>query len=275
MDERGVQPQRLSLVDAYAYQGYQLARLGCRSAQALSKRTVCSYVVAANTFAAWLYDTGRALDNPFAVMRRCRPERRLLLQVPKEAELDTLLADLATWPAKGNLKRRVRHYLTHVIAEVQYASGLRIAELANLRPQDIDFDRAILTVRDGKKGSNRLAFLNDYARDVLELYCTDLRPLLCNGQHQANADRLFLSGFDRLGHVQNDALAAAVGRVGGQRLTTHGFRHALGYHLLRAGCNLRHIQAILGHASIKDTELYTKVDVETVRATLDTCHPRA
>jgi site-specific recombinase XerD len=110
---------------------------------------------------------------------------------------------------------------------------------------------------------------------VLELYCTDLRPLLCNGQHQANADRLFLSGFDRLGHVQNDALAAAVGRVGGQRLTTHGFRHALGYHLLRAGCNLRHIQAILGHASIKDTELYTKVDVETVRATLDTCHPRA
>jgi len=57
-------------------------------------------------------------------------------------------------------------------------------------------------------------------------------------------------------------------------LTSHLFRHALGFHLLRAGCNIRHIQQILGHKSIKNTEIYTKVEKEDLREVIDKCHPR-
>ena len=58
------------------------------------------------------------------------------------------------------------------------------------------------------------------------------------------------------------------------KITSHTFRHALGYHLLRAGCPLRQIQEMLGHEQIKDTEIYTKVDEREVQEVLDEYHPR-
>ena len=122
-----------------------------------------------------------------------------------------------------------RRYLVHVIAELQYASGLRIAEVAALEASDLDLDRAIVQVRDGKKGSQRFGFLNDYAAEVLELYVSVARPL-CATEYQRSADseRLFFLDFDRLGHVVNGELKTACARAGVPRITSHGFRHALG-----------------------------------------------
>jgi integrase/recombinase XerC len=57
-------------------------------------------------------------------------------------------------------------------------------------------------------------------------------------------------------------------------MRSHGFRHALGYHLLRAGCNIRHIQSILGHRQLRNTEIYTKVENEDLKHVVDACHPR-
>lgn len=268
----------LSLSDAYAYQGYQAARGNARSdehGQRLSRRTVLSYVVAAHAFCAYLVRTGAALDNPFTHIRRVRPERRLPKDVLKETEVGQLLSALESWNSSVNLKAASRRYLVHVVAELAYATGLRVAELAQLTVEDIDFERAYVYVRDGKKGSKRIAFMNDYARDVLEWYTLRLRPLLANGQRGANAHRLFLSSHDRLGHVLNEELALVAATQSLPATTMHGFRHAVGYHLLRAGCGIRHIQAILGHKAIKDTEIYTKVDVEGVCSTLERFHPRA
>jgi site-specific recombinase XerD len=56
--------------------------------------------------------------------------------------------------------------------------------------------------------------------------------------------------------------------------TSHGFRHCVGYHLLRAGCQVRYIQEILGHEHIQSTEVYTKIDKENLKAVLDQYHPR-
>ncbi|MBN2900148.1 MAG: tyrosine-type recombinase/integrase, partial [Clostridia bacterium] len=56
--------------------------------------------------------------------------------------------------------------------------------------------------------------------------------------------------------------------------TSHGFRHAVGYHFLRAGCDIRFIQEILGHEHITSTEIYTKVDKKDLKKVLDKYHPR-
>jgi len=57
-------------------------------------------------------------------------------------------------------------------------------------------------------------------------------------------------------------------------ITSHGFRHSLGTHLLRSGCDMRHIQVILGHEALSTTQIYTKVDKEDLKKSLDAFHPR-
>jgi site-specific recombinase XerD len=56
--------------------------------------------------------------------------------------------------------------------------------------------------------------------------------------------------------------------------TTHFFRHSVGYHLLKAGCDIRYIQEILGHERLRSTEVYTKVDKEDLLGVIDKYHPR-
>jgi site-specific recombinase XerD len=269
--EREIAVSSLSLETAYEYQGYHLSRRNDNGTR-IAKRTVASYLVAASAFMAWACRVHCALDNPFTRIRRVRAERMLPHDVRKEHEIAGIL-DTARDFVLDDPASALARYRAHVIGELQYASGLRISEVASLAEQDIDFDRAIIHVRDGKHGSNRVAFLNDYARDVLEAYCQTIRPILVAASSN-DSDRLFLLSRDRLGHNQNEALARLCRASGCPATRSHGFRHALGYHLLRAGCGIRHIQAILGHKRIKDTEIYTKVDVEDVQRTLERCHPR-
>jgi len=161
-----------------------------------------------------------------------------------------------------------------VVAELQYASGLRIAEAAALRPEDVDVERALVYVRSGKQGSNRIGFLTDYAACVLESFMRDVRPLLGRKYHRHGRACLFMTTFDPLRNLVNEELELACGRIKVPVITSHGFRRALGYHLLRSGCALRYIQAILGHKHIRHTEVYTKVDAEDVKRVFDECHPR-
>jgi site-specific recombinase XerD len=273
MEEREKLATEATVADAYAYQG-ELAQRMTRRGTVFSPRSVQSYVEAARVFCDWLCRSGSALDNPFASIRRVRSPETVPALVLTEREMARLLDELGRWDAYTNLRDQRRRYLVHVIAELQYASGLRIAEVAALEEHDLDLDRQLVQVRDGKKGSRRVGFLNDYAAEVLERYVTRARELCATDYAEGTNVRLFFLDFDRLGHVVNDELKTACARAGVPRITSHGFRHALGYHLLRSGTNLRHIQAILGHKMLKDTETYTKIDAQDVKEVFDACHPR-
>ena len=63
-------------------------------------------------------------------------------------------------------------------------------------------------------------------------------------------------------------------RLGFGHFSSHNFRHAVGYHLLRAGCDIRYIQSILGHKKLSSTQIYTRVDKEDLRRIIDKYHPR-
>lgn len=238
-----------------------------------SPRTVESYLCAAARLCRYLQYAGIVKSNPFSSLRPRRLPRQVLRGVLTEAEMSTLLSALGRWEEAGSDPRRQgRRYIAHLIAELQYATGLRIAEVAALTCADLDLERGIVHVREGKKGRSRSAYLTGYAASLLSVYLTRLRPLVLTAKQAHNQDLLFGAGFQALARFQNAQLAA-VGSPLGLSITSHGFRHALGYHLLRAGCQLRHIQEILGHRSIKDTEIYTKVDASAVMAVVDACHP--
>jgi site-specific recombinase XerD len=87
--------------------------------------------------------------------------------------------------------------------------------------------------------------------------------------------RLFGTGKAQLMSFVNRELKRVSAAAGLPLITSHTFRHAVGFHLLRAGCNIRHIQALLGHAKLKTTEVYTKIDKEDLRNVIDKYHPRS
>ena len=89
-----------------------------------------------------------------------------------------------------------------------------------------------------------------------------------------HGDTLFGADKARVAHVLNAELATICNGLGIPAITSHGFRHSLGTHLLRSGCDMRHIQMILGHEALQTTQIYTRVDKDDLKRSLDEHHPR-
>jgi integrase/recombinase XerD len=160
------------------------------------------------------------------------------------------------------------------ILEVLYATGLRVSELIGLKPADVDLEVGLLTAF-GKGRKERLVPLGSVARGWVVSYLADVRPALTRGRQPA---ALFLSqrggALSRMGLwgiVRRHAVAAGVERV----LTPHVLRHSFATHLLERGADLRSLQAMLGHADISTTQIYTHISRERLRRVYDQYHPRA
>jgi integrase/recombinase XerD len=160
------------------------------------------------------------------------------------------------------------------ILEVMYATGLRASELTGLATEGLDLDLGVVRVL-GKGRKERLVPLGREARRWVRGYVAQVRGGLARGRE---SPYLFLSGRGgRLsptglwGVVRRHAVAAGVDKT----LTPHGLRHSFASHLLERGADLRALQAMLGHADISTTQIYTHVTRERLRALYDKYHPRA
>ncbi len=160
------------------------------------------------------------------------------------------------------------------ILEVLYATGLRASELIGLKPSDLDMNVGLLTCF-GKGRKERLVPLGRVARDWVRRYLRDARPGFAKGRDRTP---LFLSlrggKLTRMGLwglVRRHAVGAGVERI----LTPHVLRHSFATHLLEHGADLRALQAMLGHADIATTQIYTHVTRERLRKIYDQFHPRA
>jgi integrase/recombinase XerD len=274
LEEQDIEITCVRVKEAQGYQGF-LMGIGRKDGGKYAINTVRAYVKASVSFFEFLKRTGRVQSNPFKEMKRVREEKKLPRNLLKEKEMDGFLVELLKWNECKGLKNQKRMYVTHVVAELLYSTGIRISEAAGLMVEDIDFRRSILNVREGKGGISRVCFLNEYARDVLRLYVNEMRVILSSEWNERNSGLLFGVKWRSFGKIMNRKLKAVSLKLGLPRVTNHMFRHAVGYHLLRAGCPIRHIQEILGHKAIRNTEVYTKVDKEDLKVVLDTHHPRS
>lgn len=263
--QQGIRMEELKVSGAQAYQGW-LIEAG------YGKGTVENFIKGALAFYDYLKKKGKALVNPFKEIRRQRQDKRLPKCVLKEKEMNKLLNGLCEFDRDRNMKRRKTKYRLHVIAEVLYSTGLRINELANLNEDDIDFVRGVIEITDSKGGHRRLVFLNDFAGKVLYMYVKKQRRYVLSGNHDHK--KLFGARTTRLLTILNEELKRTARRLKLPMITSHGFRHAVGYHFLRAGCEIRFIQEILGHKDIGNTEIYTKVDKSLLSEILKENHPR-
>jgi integrase/recombinase XerC len=166
--------------------------------------------------------------------------------------------------------------------EVLYASGLRISEACHLDLGDVvaEGGGATITVREGKGRKDRIVPAGGKAWHALSQYLPLRAALVGQVQAQGNATHaraLFLSRRGlRMGDrearrkLDRRELENAVKRV-----SPHALRHSFATHLLGEGADLRSIQEMLGHASLRTTQRYAQVDIDHLMAVYDKAHPRA
>jgi len=263
----------LAITDAVRYQAW-LSEHETAPGATIATGTMHNYLKTARRFFDFLVATERRATNPFRALRFPRLGEHISRNVLSEAQMGCLLRELAAFDAPAIWYERERRYRVHVLAEFLYATGLRIAEACSLTPADLDLGHRLVRLREGKGGKPRAAFLTAYAASVMETYLARGRAAIMRGFVRLRGDTLFGADKARVAAVVNGELSRVCLALGLPVITSHGFRHSLGTHLLRAGCDMRHIQVILGHEALGTTQIYTHVDKDDLRRILDAYHPR-
>lgn len=233
--------------------------------RALAKSSVARKSAALRRFYAFLVDEGHRADDPGAALPRPGTARPLP-KVLSVGDVDALFAAIgdrlaSATPTRADLRLAA-------LIELLYGSGLRATELVSLPRNAIHPDRPFLILK-GKGGRERLVPISDRARAAVAAWRV----------HVA-ADRawLFPSGKGHLTRVRLYQLVKALAAQAGippDRVSPHVLRHAFATHLLAGGADLRALQAMLGHADIATTEIYTHVDASRLVALVNTRHPLA
>ena len=188
-----------------------------------------------------------------------RPEVAALVPYPKVPHtLPDILSPeevMALLDALGSVKYRA-------VVTTMYAAGLRITEACALKPADIDSARMMIHVRNGKRGRDRFVMLSEKLLELLRVYWKLERP----------PGIYLFGGLTKRGRVSPESVRRAVHeatrRIGlPKHVTPHVLRHSFATHLLERGADIRTIQVLMGHGSIRTTARYTQVSQRHIRAT--------
>jgi integrase/recombinase XerD len=229
----------------------------------LARATVARKSSALRRFFAFLAEEGHRADDPGAALPRPGAARRLP-KILSTGDVDAMFAAIAERQARvppDPLDLRLA-----ALIELLYGSGLRATELVSLPRNAIHPDRPFLILK-GKGGRERLVPISDRARAAVALW---------REQVPADSPFLFPSGKKHLTRVRLYQIVRALAAMAGippERASPHVLRHAFATHLLEGGADLRALQAMLGHADIATTEIYTHVDSRRLVELVNARHP--
>jgi len=236
-----------------------------RQSQAgLQARSLARLISALKSFYKFLLLDGLVPRDPTADLT----SPKTWLSLPKFLTVDEV-AHLVLQPDERDL-----HGLRdRAMLEVLYASGLRVSELIQLRPSDINLDDGYVICR-GKGGKERVVPLGKTAAALTRRYLEEGRPRL----QKKSAEAVFLTRlgdpFTRQGVWK---MLRGYARKAGleANISPHILRHSFATHLLERGADLRSVQLMLGHSQITTTQIYTHVSRERLRQVYEKFHPRA
>lgn len=263
-DERSLQqPQDITRPILQRYQSH-LYHYRKSNGQPLSFNTQATRLHPIVAFFKWLARDNHILHNPASDLVLPKPPRQLPKHLMSVAEIDSILnqADIAT---PSGIRNRA-------ILETLYSSGIRRAELIHLSLYDIDTERGTLMVRLGKGRKDRLIPIGARACAWVTRYVQEVRPQFAPAQEQQH---LFITDYgeafekNRLSDMVKLHMKYAGFASGG----CHAFRHAMATHMLENGADIRYIQAILGHAELSTTQIYTHVAIGKLKAVHALTHP--
>ena len=205
------------------------------------------------------------LYNPVTELQFPREPARLPRQVLNENEVQRIMIqpDLST--PEGVRDR--------TMLELFYSTGMRRMEVANLDLYDVDFDREIVMIKEGKGRKDRVIPVGAVALQWIRKYIDNEREMILVHRDET---ALFLSykgvriSMPYITQLSGNYVKQAdIGKQG----SCHIFRHTMATLMLENGADVRYIQQMLGHASLKTTEVYTKVSIKQLKAVHNLTHP--
>jgi integrase/recombinase XerD len=163
------------------------------------------------------------------------------------------------------------------ILEVFYSSGLRLQEMSRLSLDNLDLKNGFLRVNHGKGARDRVVPLGQGACQALAAYVEKTRQewVPVPGTQKA----LWLASSRPHGPLKSQAIEVMVRRYGrlaglSERLTPHVWRHTCATHLVAAGASIAYVQRLLGHVSLRTTQMYVRTTIPEIKAMHDQAHPR-
>lgn len=266
-EERGLlKPQEVTRPVLERYQRW-LFHYRKKNGQPLGVSTQYTTIVTVRRFFSWLAKQNLILFNPASDLTLPRLGQRLPQAVFTKAEIETILNEPDVHTALGLRDR--------ALMETFYSTGMRRRELVHLSIYDLDHMRGTVMIRQGKGLRDRVVPIGERALTWVDAYLQKARPHLV-----VEPDECWLFLTAKGEQLLPDSLTALVREIiceaGLKRKgSCHLFRHAMATQMLEGGADVRFIQAMLGHASLQSTEVYTRVSIQKLKEVHTATHPGA
>ena len=254
----------VAVMERYQRSLYHAKKENGRPLSARSQHTRLSTI---RRFFRWMAKMRHLEMSPCESLDLPRLEKRLPKAILSVAEVEAILSVPDVGTPMGVRDR--------AILETLYSTGVRRAEICALRLPDLDAERGTIIVRQGKGKKDRMIPIGSRAVQWIEKYVDEVRPHLVR---EPDDGTLFLtrllapfSGQQMADIVRDTIRASGIEKEG----SCHLFRHTMATLMLEGGADIRFIQAMLGHASILSTEIYTQVAIRKLKEVHELTHPGA
>lgn len=229
-----------------------------------SKSTISRHISALRSFYKYLAFNKIIKTNPFSLATLPKKDK-LLPKFLYYNELEEMFdaIDMETSIGKRN----------RCILEILYATGLRVSELVNIKLSDINYDDMSIKVL-GKGNKERIVYFGSYAKEYLDTYIKNGRYEFLKGK---TSDYLFINnkGTNLSTRSVEMIIKDIIKKTSiKSNITPHTIRHTFATHLLNEGCDILSVQELLGHESLKATQVYTHITNDELKNIYLNCHPR-
>jgi len=232
----------------------------------VSPRTQARTISGIKSFYKYLLMEGKVSNDPTTLLESPKIGRKLPDVLTIE-EIDQMIDAIDLTKAEGQRNK--------AMLETLYSCGLRVSELVNLKISNLAFDQGFIKV-EGKSNKERLVPVSEKAVEEINKYLDVYRKTLKVSKDSENI--LFLNRRGKkLSRVMIFTIIKNLAVKAGfeKKISPHTFRHSFATHLINGGADLRAVQEMLGHESILTTEIYTHLDRDYLKTTLNQFHPRS
>ncbi len=232
----------------------------------VSPRTQARTISGIKSFYKYLLIEDKITSDPTALLESPKIGRKLPDILSME-EVDDLINGIDVEKPEGQRNK--------AMLETLYSCGLRVSELVGLKITNLFFEQGFIKV-EGKAGKERLVPVSGRAVNEINIYLNGYRKTLNVKKESENI--LFLNRRgNKLSRVMIFTIIKNLAEKIdlGKKISPHTFRHSFATHLINGGADLRAVQEMLGHESILTTEIYTHLDRDYLRSTINQFHPRS
>ena len=232
-----------------------------------TKTTIARKIASIKAFYKFLYQEEIIEYNPADNVSAPKQEKTLP-DFLYEDEVENILRNIKIDTPAG--------YRNRIILELLWVSGMRISELSGLNYEDLNLEQNEIRVF-GKGSKERIVLIPNKTKEGLINYIENVSDLICKTEKNPSSP-LFINynGFRLQNQSIRKALKQAVQSIQfTKKVTPHVFRHSFATKLLEHGADLRVVQELLGHSSIKNTQIYTHVSIQRLKDVYNVAHPHS